>query len=225
MPTTTSSYETPKTPKSIEELTTEAAVIGESTEKVINESDATADSFVPWSVLHLDDDDDDLQLDYEDYYLLDDPNDIRRLSDSDEDLKKSLIVLFHVGLWRACPFLLRDQLPASVGQTLNAVFFLFILFALFYFPFPFSSPPSSSSPVEAILFLFFSFFFCRAYFSVGGGGSRKWEGFYQIASNPGFVSIFILFQGNSLTFQSDSSSDSFKFSQFQLLIDSSLFLL
>ena len=172
MPTTTSSYETPKTPKSIEELTTEAAVIGESTEKVINESDATADSFVPWSVLHLDDDDDDLQLDYEDYYLLDDPNDIRRLSDSDEDLKKSLIVLFHVGLWRACPFLLRGQLPASVGQTLNAVFFLFILFALFLFSFSFffSSILFFSSWGYSFSFLFFSFFLSGIFF---GGRRRK----------------------------------------------------
>ena len=118
MAATVSSYETPKTSKPIEESTTESAVIGESTERVVNESDATADTFVPWSVLHLDDEDDDLQLDYEDYYILDDSNDLRRLSDSDEDLKKSLIVLFHVGLWRACPFLLRGQLPASVGQTL-----------------------------------------------------------------------------------------------------------
>ena len=170
MAATVSSYETPKTQRPTEELTTEAAVIGESMEKVVNESDSTADAFVPWSVLHLDDEDDDLQLDYEDYYILDDSNDIRRLTDSDEDLKKSLIVLFHVGLWRACPFLLRGQLPASVGQTLITFFsyhFLFLtflhflLFSLLLFPLLFLllSPSFSFSFSHSSLFSFSILFF------------------------------------------------------------------
>lgn len=62
------------------------------------------------------DEDDDAEYDDEDYYAQDEGFSIHSSTRMyEDDAEQVMIVLFHVGLWRACPLLLGGQLPSTVG--------------------------------------------------------------------------------------------------------------
>lgn len=81
------------------------------------------------------DDDDDYYAQDEAHQLMDDEEvvmlrheeqdeDDQEVGTDDQQMRRALIVVFHVGLFRACP-VLKGELPSSVGKSRNKILFTF----------------------------------------------------------------------------------------------------